>query len=235
MNNIAISITNDATLSIIKDGRQYTREANPEELLNVLKTGAVFSTGILPANTRFFAKRGSSIVLILELPPMRRTILLVGNAKVESVPLPGAVYISKLSQDNTGVYRQIDCRLWAIQSAGITSFDQKLFRYPTPNTGTGGNICWGSQGDHAFTMRSLAGVEQLVRAYFASIFNHHMWAEPSALSTAGKTAITGWAETGSYFRGLKDKETFDDSWLFPISFSLMASLNQVASDIITAR
>lgn len=229
MTAIEIRMANDGLIGLTKNNEKFHREVSTEEMMGILREGSTFSSGLLPPNTRYYAKKGMVTLLALEIVPTKRTIQLSGSS-VNEVPLPGGAYITRVVEAN-GSFMFGGVGLWAVASGGIQGLDQELYRFPTSNTDAVGTICWGDQRDPTFSMKAIAGVEHMMRSFFTSRFNTHMWGS-DALSAAGLAAIPDYHNPEGYFKKLKETGTFPDEWLNKAKLTFRTALNRVGYDVV---
>lgn len=210
---ISINIgTASAVLSAKKDGGLHHRPAGTAEVMAILEDASKFSTELLPANTRYYRKTNHQIDLAVEWPKHRRTILVVhgGSKTIENVALPAGVMFLKFNTDSTYGHSFSNALLFAFKGNTIRDKNEPLFRYPVPNCGYNGSICW-SNAVKEYKSKNVSGFEGMIRAFFTSNFNNHM-IESDATSYRSKDCSSP-VDVDRYFAALAKEPEFKDEWL----------------------
>jgi len=142
-------------------------EVAPGDLATAF-SGIPLSTGLLPRDCLFYARRDGQELIAIYVPPGRRTLVawLDPEQKVEfDVPLPGFVFAGQGSQ----------YRIFAIKQR--PGDRERLFRPPLPNVFGGGRICAGNVNFPPCTAKT---IHEAARLFFASEFNHDLAQSKSA-------------------------------------------------------
>lgn len=162
-----------AAIEIDRGGQKHCKNVDFGELMAAMQQHSVHDFGLLPSNTRHLSVSGNNYTIMIEVPPGLRTLRIDNRGKeeiVEKVPLPSALFaFSLLFRD--GGYWFNNAWVYALEYDRLMLSTDRLFAYPTPNIHPEDNrICWG-QNDTKTKMKSLAGVEELVRTFFAAASN----------------------------------------------------------------
>lgn len=200
-----------------KDGKKFTRLVDPRELAGILEEGKCFDTDLLPPNTRYYAIKGQEFALVMEVPPHVRDVSAYcseGTIKVEKVPMAAACFMFRGTKPPTGEISVNSNLLFGVKSAGITSLDEPLFRFPTSDADHGGTVCWGSLGN-LWRMKKLFGLGGTVNRFYTSNFNEvHMYGEHCKAPVYRK-------RLDEYFQEIAKYPEFKDEWLTPASYKTL--------------
>jgi len=142
-------------------------EVGPDDLASAF-TGIPLSTGLLPRDCLFYARRDGQELIAIYIPPGRRTLVawLDPEQKVEfDVPLPGFVFTGQGGQ----------YRIFAVKQR--PGERERLFRPPLPNVFDDGRICAGNVN---FPPCTATTIHEAVELFFASEFNHDLAQSKSA-------------------------------------------------------
>lgn len=213
---------NGAQVSIDKNGTTHAKNVDFGELLAIMQSHAVYDFGLLPPNTRYLSTSGNNFTIAVEVPPGNRNLQVgpdheVKKQTIEKVSLPAAIVIFQLIRRDGG-YAPNSVYMYAIEGDRLLFSTDKLFVYPLPNIYHEDNkICWGNN-DPSQKIKSLAGVEGLIRTFFSAPFNNDLF-DTKKLGMSFPWKKVGNADRGydvvRYFEFLS-QNPFDRSWLRPL-------------------
>lgn len=204
-------------LILRKDKKTYRRNLNSDEVVGLMGTAAKFETSLLPRGTRFFSSNANRIGLIIAFPGTIRNVKVAPSSVVKDVPLPAGIFIANIQRTPTGYFSLYSCALFAVNNANFSSFQEPVFRFPTPNVKIDGTVCWsGTVKDFGFP--KLAGVEGFLQTFMETYFNHHL-TEDGMLNEKFDWASIGhdYKGTFKYFGKLAQAGAFNNDWLKPSS------------------
>lgn len=189
---------------------------------------AEINSGLLPPGTRWIGpSRGGRMIILVEIPAGKHELWVKHdhgryNAKelrVKDVPLPAALAIINMAANATGGYTFGGCSLAALAGARLQSLDDRLYRYPLPNTSPDLGVCWGSTQLHQ-DYRSIAAIEYVSTMMFRSAFNDHMWDKGALTKEFDWTGIPDCRAVEVYMEKLVQLGEFKNEWLVPASRNL---------------
>lgn len=144
------------------DGRPVTCYEVAADDVAAAFSGVPLSTGLLPRDCLFYARRDGQELLAVYIPPGRRTLIarLDPDRRREfDLPLPAFIFIGQGSQ----------YRIFAVKQR--PGERERLFRPPLPNVYDDGRICAGNVN---FPPCSAKTIHTVAGLFFASEFNHHL-------------------------------------------------------------
>lgn len=220
---------------LVKDGHTYQKMVSHKKLMSVLEKHSTFATGLLPPNTRYYQKSGDQYVVLVEIPPMKRTMIVKhdGHGRqivIDNVPMSAGAFFFNIHKDpRTQNYQISRPRLFALPFKGLQGFEDQLYRYPTPNVDIHGGICWGSNHGVIEGLKCLSGLEGAVRAFFRTNFNDHIWGY-NALTNKFDWKGMSWRAVEQYFQELANFDQFDDDWLLPTAQTVKKVLQSMRAN-----
>lgn len=203
-------------LTTINNGKSFSRPIDTKTFKSLLEKSATFTSGMLPANTRYYRQRGAYIVLAVELPPIKRKINTgyAGSAEriYEGAALPAGVFFFKIFENKDKTFNITRAEIYATKSSGITSTETPIQHYPVPNNSTA--ICWGSDNAIGATLKALSAVEGVITSFFTTRFNAELGLPRLSRHFPCKFEPYGGDEgVRKYFEELTKHDKFEDSWL----------------------
>lgn len=172
-----ITIDGDKTQVSLKTGTkaELCKNVDFNDLMHLLQSHTAHDFGLLPENTRHLSVFGNYFTIVVEVPAGKRSIKVqVGKEikTVENVHLPGTLFAFNLVFKE-GFYRHNTSYIFALDSDRLLQSSDKLYWHPLPNIyPEDQRICWGTGETVLNTpLKSLAGVEGIVRHFYASIAN----------------------------------------------------------------
>lgn len=204
-------------ISVTKGGVKHTKTVDFGELISLMQAHAVHDFGLLPPNTRYLATAGNNFTIAVEVPPGTRTVHVGGETnKVEGVQLPAALFVFQLVR-RAGVYLPSQIYVYGLKGDRLLFSTDELFVYPLPNIHHEDNrICWGKNSTD-LKLKSLAGVEGLIRTFFTAPFNSDLFDTKKLSHTFpwNKVSSPGDYNVKRYFEYLAENG-FDRDWLRPL-------------------
>lgn len=194
-----------------KEGmRTFSKNVDFDELIDSLAQKSGLSTPVLPFGTKLYSKQNGTHKLFIEMLPMKRRIKYVNGGQTifnDMVPMPFGVFIVELREVNGRFQiQQGNSRIFALKGPILTKND-KLYRWPTPNVYTQGNICWGSGSNTLNQMSSLDSPHQagrIIDMFFSGNFNNHIHPQLNGYSSN---------EYVRFLNDMKERQQFDDDIL----------------------
>lgn len=226
---------NGASIVLSKDGKNFSRPVDSKELMGVLEQFCAFDTGLLPPNTRYYNLKGDKLVTVVEFPYAKRTIFVKhdGSNKIhtlEDIPMPAGLFVFnvQLLKNN---HKLNNGMMFGLPRKGLTDPNVKLRRYPTPNLDSSGRICWGGYANKLFSeMKTVSALEGVVRAFFRTNFNDHLWGK-RCLHESFPWEDINVMMIEEYFNKIAELGDFKDEWMLPAHYSLKEALAQVGVHI----
>lgn len=148
-------------------GTIRSKIVDPEDVANVLAKRSKMDTGLLPRNTRYYARQEKQRhVIVLEVPEHIRRIDYAGVAGHFDVPIPYTCFFIVFNADQSGggglTYSITGTCLYVTQGP-ILDNDTVLYTFPYGNVFHGGSVCWGSVPPPVITsLTDLAVVPELI-------------------------------------------------------------------------
>lgn len=129
-----------------ENGVINSKIVDPEDIARALANQVKIDTGILPRNTRYYAKKDNGGVIVLEMPEHTRRIehSRVGESYI--VPMPYTCFVIFYHTNNdrySDTYYVYQTFLFATMGPILDS-STVLYRFPFGNVGSNGLVCWGT-------------------------------------------------------------------------------------------
>ncbi len=151
------------------NGAIQSKIVDPEDVADALAKRSKMDTGLLPRNTRYYARLANYQLLVLELPEHICRIEYAGLSTPFDVPVPYLCFFIRFFLDSTtSTYRVLNTNLYAAYGPVLDN-DTSLYKFPYGNVYPNGNVCWGSVPP--IETASIAELSAVPNAILSSKFN----------------------------------------------------------------
>jgi len=211
---ITIELQESSVLVAFKDanGATISRIVDPAELSAALANQLQLDTGLIPRGTRYYVRKDTCSILVLETPPHFRYINFVGNQQFK-VPVPPLLFVIRLAKSDSQRFLIRGSCCFALKEA-LVDHTTMLFNFPFGNVHGGGAICWGSVTLPPLPDLSSASI--IPESMLSSTFNGDLG---TGMFTPFRELVEGTdinvATSGSLLRHLHEKDTFPYDILTP--------------------
>lgn len=125
-------------------GSIQSKIVDPKDVVDALASRSKLDTGLLPRNTRYYARLANYQLIVLEMPEHICRIAFSGAGTPFDVPMPYLVFFIKfVSSADSTCYNVVHTSLFAAYGPVLDS-NTMLYRFPFGNVFPGGQVCWGS-------------------------------------------------------------------------------------------
>lgn len=150
-------------------GSIQSKIVDPKDVADALASRSKLDTGLLPRNTRYYARLSNHELIVLELPEHICRIDFSGAETPFDIPMPHLVFFIKFVSDVASAqYKVVHTSLFAAYGPVLDS-STMLYRFPFGNVFPGGQVCWGSLSP--IIVPSLAELAIVPAAILNSKFN----------------------------------------------------------------
>jgi hypothetical protein len=187
-----------------------------DNLISSLTSSFVFSTGLLPNNTRFFSGTMADYIIGIESPSRVRRFLqssysTAGKLPNElKIPFPTCMFVFKVKG-----FKIVDSKVFAMKGSAYKEGDT-MFRLPFGNTYRDGRICWGSSNKLPAIANPMALVSVIAMFYDAP-FNGDLYDDNTIARPHDNKNVRDFWSMLVYLNG---KETFPTEMLYSIGIQL---------------
>jgi len=190
-----------------------------DNLISSLTSSFVFSTGLLPNNTRFFSGTTSDYMIGIESPGRVRRFLQTSYSmsgkmpKELSVPFPSCLFIF-----NVKGCKIIASKVYGLKGALHKETDS-VCRFPFGNTYHHAGICWGS--NKMPSISSPMSLISVIATFYDAPFNGDLYDGRTIRSPKGNDTVKDFWSALVYLNG---KETFPLEMLYDMNIQLSSAM-----------
>lgn len=168
-------------------GSQRHKVVSTDELIGTMTSMFLFSTGILPINTRFYSGTKSEFLVGVETPAKIRRFMRQDRGKVSefNIPFPHCLFIFKVSGK-----RISNTKLFALDKP-LQSEKDTLFQFPFGNVYDDGHICWGANALPAINQP--IHLSDAITLFFDAPFNGDLFSESGASTSEVPDVTDFWS------------------------------------------
>lgn len=135
---------NDSSITmttLLPDGGKQIKMIDPDEFTTAMARQSRIETGLLPANTRYYASNGQLTSIVLEAKPQIRKLSV--HHDIISVPIPATLMMITVNNLPNGLKDVSGTYLYSYSDIMLAE-TTRLKYFPYGNVYTDGRICWGS-------------------------------------------------------------------------------------------
>lgn len=153
---------------------QQKKYLDLEDVQGIFAQHAVLDTGLLPKNCIHFARIGSTVSVVLEVPATKRRVLLRRNREMheKDIPLPNMVFGFVFT---SGTLKHSFAGVTKMPVMGMST---ELYRFPLGNVFEDNRICWGRT--EIPRMTQIAEASQLPFLFFEAPFNGDLYRDANS-------------------------------------------------------
>lgn len=194
-----------------------------DSLISSLTSSFIFSTGLLPNNTRFFSGTTSDYIIGIESPPRVRRFLQSSWSTRESlpkelrIPFPTCMFVFKVMGKKV-VLTKVYALIGSLHRESDT-----VCRFPFGNTYKSGKICWGNNKIPAIS--NPMSLISVMNIFYDAPFNGDLYDSNTIVLPENNKKVTDFWSALVYLNG---KEIFPTEMLYDLKIkisTIMRDLN----------